>query len=193
MDSICTIKYIYKIFGTTFNAVADTTAGNTALTIGSNVSAGNIVIGGGLGAGDISIATAQTTGGTVAIGSANTVMTLSGDVLVTGGGTSGTTGVLAGRTGYDTVSGNFTIPATINSTYFLRITGGTPNITLPVPVIGQTIIFRSITTGLVTINASASTTIILNGSFVSILIIFLNKYPKIGTTEMQNRASRAII
>jgi hypothetical protein len=71
-------------------------------------------------------------------------MTLSGDVLVTGGGTSGTTGVLAGRTGYDIVSGNFTIPVTINSTYFLRVTGGTPNINLPTAVIGQTIIIRSI-------------------------------------------------
>jgi hypothetical protein len=152
----------------TFDAAADALAGATALTIGSNVVIGNIVIGAALSAGDISIATTQAAGGTVSIGSNNTETTLSGDVFVAGGGNFGTTGVLSGKTGYDTTSSNFTIPATINSTYILRITGGTPNINLPTAVIGQTIIIRSITTGAVTITATASAVIFASKSAVSV-------------------------
>ena len=157
-----------KILCPAYDAVADASAGTAALTIGSNVIVGNIVIGAALSAGDISIATTQAAGGTVSIGSNNTETTLSGTVLVSGGASSGTTGVIIGKTGYDSVSSNFTIPATINSTYILRITGGTPNINLPTAVIGQTIIIRSITTGAITITATASAVIFANGSAVSV-------------------------
>jgi hypothetical protein len=165
----------------TYDAAADTNAGTTALTLGSNVVIGNIVIGAALGAGDVGIATAQSSGGTVTIGSNNTETTLKGTVLVSGGGTSGTTGVLSGKTGFGTTASNFTIPTSINSYYILRVTGGSPNIVLPVPVIGQTIVIRTISAGLVTITATAGVAIFPNLATASVSSF---KLPTGGAAEL---------
>jgi hypothetical protein len=64
------------------NPLADTDLLSTALTIGSTVVNGNIVIGASLGQGDISIASAQASGGTVTIGSTNTVTTFAGGLTL---------------------------------------------------------------------------------------------------------------
>jgi len=67
-----------------YNSAIDTASGITALTIGSNVINGNIVIGSALGIGDVSIASAQAIGGTVTIGSANSETTINGTTKLTG-------------------------------------------------------------------------------------------------------------
>jgi hypothetical protein len=66
------------------NPLVDTLATVTALSIGSNVVNGNIVIGSALGVGDISIASAQAIGGTVTIGSANSETTINGTTKLIG-------------------------------------------------------------------------------------------------------------
>jgi hypothetical protein len=53
-----------KLIGGTVDCVTDATAGNTSLAIGPSAVNGNIVIGAALGVGDVSIATAQASGGT---------------------------------------------------------------------------------------------------------------------------------
>jgi hypothetical protein len=78
------VKATTKLITPILDCVADTTAGTTALSIGSSVVNGNIVIGAALGVGDIIVGGAQTTGGTVTIGSTNTATTNSGTLTSTG-------------------------------------------------------------------------------------------------------------
>ncbi len=146
------VKATTKIITPTLDCVADTTAGTTALSIGPSVNNGNIVIGAALGVGDVSIASTQSTGGTVTIGSVNTATTISGTLTASGsvvlpsGGINGTTGILSGKNGYGQ-GGTVTISATtINSTYLYIITGTTSQtITLPTTATEyQIIIIRSI-------------------------------------------------
>ena len=61
----------------------DTLAGTTALSIAPNAVNGNIVIGAALGVGDVAIGGAQSAGGSITLGSANTLMTLNGSVNAT--------------------------------------------------------------------------------------------------------------
>jgi hypothetical protein len=61
----------------------DVSAGSTALAIAPNVVNGNIVIGAALGVGDVAIGGAQSAGGSITLGSANTLMTLNGSVNAT--------------------------------------------------------------------------------------------------------------
>ena len=67
-----------KLIGATLDAVADTTAGNTALTIGSNVVLGNIVIGNSQTTGDIIIGASDIVGATITVGTASTATTING-------------------------------------------------------------------------------------------------------------------
>jgi len=146
------------------DVVSDTASGITALNIGSSVVNGNIVIGSALGVGDIAIAGAQAAGGTVTVGSANTETTLNGIINVLND-VLGANMTIAGKIGYESTNVTYTIPTNINIRYILRITGGTPTITLPTPVRGQYITIRSITANAVSI--SSATGLILNGQTAS--------------------------
>ena len=81
-----------KLIAGTLDAVADATAGNTALSIGSNVIIGNIVIGSSQTTGDIIIGQSDITGATITIGTSSTATTINGsinavNVLTATGGT----------------------------------------------------------------------------------------------------------
>ncbi len=73
-----TVNVTTKLTTPTLDCLTDAGAGSTSLSIGPSAVNGNIVIGGALSAGDVSIAAAQASGGTVTIGSANTATTLNG-------------------------------------------------------------------------------------------------------------------
>ena len=73
-----TVNVTTKLTTPTLDCLTDAGAGSTSLSIGPSAKNGNIVIGAALSAGDISIAAAQASGGTVTIGSANTATTLNG-------------------------------------------------------------------------------------------------------------------
>jgi hypothetical protein len=85
---------------TSLAPLADTDAGTTALAIGPNVVNGNIVIGAALGQGDVSIGTAQTSGGTVTIGSGSTLTSFGGDVSLASNKTIFTSSAQQMRMGY---------------------------------------------------------------------------------------------
>jgi len=73
-----------KLIAGTLDAVSDATAGNTALSIGSNVIVGNIVIGSSQTTGDIVIGQSDITGATITVGTANTATTINGTLSSTG-------------------------------------------------------------------------------------------------------------
>jgi len=146
------------------------TTGNIAIgefqTSGSiNIGTGTARVLGGQGS-EINIGTGSAVANPIKIGSGTSVITLNGDVNVLPvSNNGGTTGVLYGQTGYDTVSGNYTIPVAINNNYFLRISGtGSPTITLPVPVQHQILTIRSVSTGTITISATSGATIFTIGA-----------------------------
>jgi hypothetical protein len=136
------------------------------MTLGESQTSGAINIGAGsTRTGTINIGTGSTGANLINIGSGTSDIKLNGIVNVepvTNNG--GTTGVLYGKTGYDTVTNNYTIPATINNNYFLRISAGAPTIALPVPVQHQIITIRSISASNTTVNATVGVTIFLIGS-----------------------------
>jgi hypothetical protein len=110
----------------------DTSAGTTALSIGPNAVNGNIVIGAQLGVGDVSIGGTQSAGGTITLGSANTVINSS-------------VGVLSGNTAFSIVSASFTIPSSINRDYYIFCNANAANytITMPARLVNQVIHFRN--------------------------------------------------
>ena len=121
--------------------MADTATNTIALTIGSNVVNGNIVIGSALGVGDISIASAHLAGGTITVGTGLTSTTINGLIKVkspaitnTGSTPStqaATETTLYGGLMWSSVSANYTIPSNINREFFLVITGGSKTINMP--------------------------------------------------------------
>lgn len=143
--------------------LVDTDAGTTGLSIGSTLVNGNIVIGAALGVGDISIASAQLAGGTVTIGSSNTVSTISGTL------TSGR-GVLSGNTicpVYDSFAGNQTISTTLNVDAFIVIYGGLGSSIFTIPTgfpTGQRLTFKSTATNVQTLRFTNKIVILSNGT-----------------------------
>jgi len=79
------VKATTKLTTPIIDCVADTSAGTTALAMGPTVSTGNIVIGAALGVGDVAIGAAQSVGGTITLGSANTVTTASNGLTLPSG------------------------------------------------------------------------------------------------------------
>ena len=66
------------------DAISDTTAGTTALTIGSNVIHGNIVIGNSQTDGDIIIGASDASGATITVGTTSTATTINGASTLNG-------------------------------------------------------------------------------------------------------------
>lgn len=80
--------------------LVDTAAGTTGLSIGSTLVNGNIVIGAALGQGDISIGTAQTSSGSITIGSGDSVTSIGGNLTMASNKTIFTTSAQQIRLGY---------------------------------------------------------------------------------------------
>ena len=118
------------------DCITDAGAGATSLAIGPSATSGNIIIGAALGVGDVSIGAFQSSGGTITLGSSNTVTTLNG-VVSTG------IGFLAGKTAIEINNGTRTLPVTtsgINQDYFyINNSGSVSTITLP-PVLANQIV-----------------------------------------------------
>jgi hypothetical protein len=138
-----------KLKAKTLDAVADTAVNTIALTIGSNVVNGNIVIGSALGVGDIAIAGAHLAGGTITIGTGLTSTTINGliklktPIIANAGSTpssqNATETTLYGGLMWSSVNANYTIPSNINREFFMVIQGVTRTITLPALTIHQII------------------------------------------------------
>ncbi|AIW01903.1 MAG: hypothetical protein ASQ68_gp13 [Yellowstone Lake virophage 6] len=141
---------IGKVKTARIESVVDTDPNTTALAIGPNVINGNIVIGASLATGDVSIATAHTSGGTITLGSVSTETTINGIINIRNDTDTGSS-ILSGNLGFVSINSAYTVPAPINTRFFIRVSGGTPTITLPTPIAGQYITIRSITNGAVTI------------------------------------------
>ena len=62
------------------DCITDAGASNTSLSIGASATSGNIVIGATLGTGDVTIGGSQASGGTITLGSSNTVTTVPGNL-----------------------------------------------------------------------------------------------------------------
>jgi len=114
----------------------DTLAGTTALSIGPSAVNGNIIIGAALGVGDVAIGGAQSAGGTISLGSSNTVTTLNGVV-------SAGIGFLAGKTAIEINNGTRTLPVTTSGInqdyYYISNSGSVSTLTLP-PVLANQIV-----------------------------------------------------
>jgi len=123
------VKATTKLITPIIDCVTDASATNTSLSIGPSAVNGNIVIGAALGVGDVSIATAQASGGTVTIGSSNTVTTLTGTLTTA-------LGTIAGKTGQSDVD-VVTLPQTLSTSLNLDVSvtlfGGTTSGTYTIP------------------------------------------------------------
>lgn len=148
---------------TSISPLVDAAATETALEIGSKVVIGNIVIGGALNAGDISIASTQASGGTVTIGSSNTVTTISGKLT-------SSRGVLSGNTVYavyDSFTGNQTISTSLDIDAFIVIFGGLGSSIFTIPSgfpTGQRLTFKSIASNNQTLRFTNKIVILSNGT-----------------------------
>jgi hypothetical protein len=92
------------------DCITDAGAGSTSLSIGPSVVNGNIIIGAALGVGDVAIGGAQSAGGTITLGSANTATTNAGSFTV-GAGTSFRCVIMVRNAGSTSAaSGTITIP-----------------------------------------------------------------------------------
>jgi hypothetical protein len=121
--------------------VTDAGAGNTSLSIGPSATSGNIVIGAALGTGDVSIAAAQSAGGTVTIGSSSTATSIGGTLSCTG------VGFLGGGISYiANDAASLSLTGTYNYMLFIKCgVTATQTITLPAaPPTNQYISFRVI-------------------------------------------------
>ena len=96
-----------KLIAGTLDAVADTTAGTTALKIGSNVQIGDIEIGNAQTTGDIKIGLSDTSGATITVGTSATATTINGNLSLTNPITLPTTAVTptSSQLGYYTTAG----------------------------------------------------------------------------------------
>lgn len=95
------------------DCITDAGAGFTSLSIGASATSGNIVIGAALGVGDVTIGGTQSSGGTITLGSSNTVTTLPGTLTTS-------LGTIAGKTAQidvDTTS----LPASMLTTVNLEV------------------------------------------------------------------------
>jgi len=132
------VKATTKLTTPILDCVTDAGAGSTSLSIGPSAVNGNIIIGAALGVGDVAIGGAQSAGGTITLGSANTATTNAGSFTV-GAGTSfrcvimernvGSTSSATGTitiTGAPSALGNPLVFASINATttsnpYFINV------------------------------------------------------------------------
>jgi hypothetical protein len=157
-----------KVKTATLDVIADTGTGTTALSIGSNVVNGNIVIGSALGVGDIAIAGSHIAGGTITVGSANTATLLNGTINVPNDILTNDI-TFAGKIGYESIAAaTYSIPASglLNIRYILRATVAS-TITLTGQPRGQYVIIRSTTAGIVTISMGSGISVILNASITA--------------------------
>lgn len=157
-----------KVKTASLDAVADTATNTVALTIGSNIVNGNIVIGSALGMGDIAIAGAHIAGGTITVGTTSTQTTINGLVKVTSpsianpGSTPSpqvaTNTTLYGGLMWSSVNANYTIPSNINREFFMVIQGVTRTITLPALTIHQIINIKVLSASSMNITAPVAGT-----------------------------------
>ena len=114
---------------------------DSELTIGSTLTANNIIIGSALGVGDISIAAAQASGGTVTIGSANTVTSFAG-------------GLTLGSSKYITTSHSGTITLPTSTQVGGIVSGASISTTIPTTGTYSSMASITLTQGVWIINAS---------------------------------------
>ena len=157
------------------DAVSDATAGNTALTIGSNVVLGNIEIGGALTAGDITIGKNNSTGAIITIGTESTSTTIKGGInfqLISENNSvlTTTTRIVNGKIG-QIISPISTSPYTINADtindrlVFVIQNPASGTINLPSTInLGQTITFRNTSSNAVTISANGKNLVVPNSN-----------------------------
>jgi hypothetical protein len=150
---------------TSIAPLVDTTAGTTALEIGSKVAIGNIVIGAALGQGDISIGANQTSGGTITIGSDSSATEINGALTTTGLITADGGLTIGGANGITLASSSYT-PTSSQLGYYSGVT----NIALTVTATTQSpIVITNLPIGIY---------------FFSFFITSFN--PSIGATQIMN-------
>ena len=138
----------------------DTSAGTTALAIAPNAVNGNIVIGASLGVGDVAIGGAQSAGGSITLGSVNTLMTLNGSVNAT---TELNTAILDCITDASAGSTSLSIgPSAVNGDIVIGAALGVGDVSIGVAQgVGGTITFGSVNT-VTTLNGNVNATTELN-------------------------------
>jgi hypothetical protein len=113
-----------------------------------------------LGVGDVSIATTQSSGGTVTIGSSNTLTTFGGKVSY--GGL-----VQGGNTDYNDTyptAGVYTIPTTINREFFVIANVNCTGVVFPTGVAGQIINVKNQSGSSVTLSGTGTVTLYPSGT-----------------------------
>ena len=156
------------------DCITDAGSGATSLAIGPSATSGNIIIGAALGIGDVAIGGSQSSGGTITLGSANTVTTTNGtlstnDNYFLSGSSSTAITVMSGKIRVEVNQGSRTITlANYNNEAIFINTGtggGGGGFTLPTVASakGYKFIFRSV-------QLSATTEITKNASDVNCIL-----------------------
>jgi hypothetical protein len=160
------------------DCITDAGAGSTSLSIGPSAVNGNIIIGASLGVGDVAIGGSQSSGGTITLGSSNTVTTTNGtlstnDNYFLSGSSSTAITVSSGKIRVEVNQGSRTITLANynNEAIFLNTGtgGGGGGFTLPTVASakGYKFIFRSVqlsATTEITKNASDGNCILTTGA-----------------------------